>query len=174
MHPKTEQYIKQLSLSAHPEGGYFAELYRSSEQVRPLAPRYEGTNRSSGSLIYFLLDTNDFSAWHRLKSDEAWHYYDGSAIRIYIIRENGLLETRTLGNVLNTPDSVFQTVIPHNCWFAAELVDKNAFGLVGCSVYPAFDFADFELANRAELSADYPQHSEIIEKLTRAAPACKM
>lgn len=166
MSNKSSFYIKALNLKPHPEGGYFREVYRSDENIPKsfLPKRYSGKRNFSTS-IYFLLEGEQTSKFHRLKSDEQWHFYDGSPVRIYIIEAVGNLKSITLGNDLSK-DEVFQIVIPRNNWFAAELVDKNSFCLVGCVVSPGFDFSDFEMAEREELISQFPHHKMLIERFT--------
>ncbi len=167
MNKKAKEYINKLQLKPHPEGGYFSEVYRSRELIKAnhLPERYS-SSRSFSTSIYFMLEGNQFSSFHRLKSDELWHFYDGTALTIIVIDETGLLKEIKLGNELNK-DEAFQTVIKKNSWFAAELIDKTSFALIGCTVSPGFDFDDFELGKRNDLTKEFPQHKEIIVKLTR-------
>lgn len=166
MHEKSFKYIHLLNLSPHPEGGYFREVYRSDEIIsKDCLPKRYNDNRNTSTSIYFLLDGNQTSKFHRLKSDEMWHFYDGSAVQIFILEENGKLNSITLGNNLSNGEC-FQIVVERNNWFAAELMNKNSFCLVGCVVSPGFDFDDFELAERKELINKFPQHKELIEKFT--------
>ena len=125
--------------------------------------------RYAGSSIYFMLEKEDFSTWHRLKSDEVWHYYDGgSPIDIYIIDNNGKLKIHTLGNPGITENASFQIVVPAGVLFAAEVSDKLFFGLVGCTVSPAFEYEDFELVNdRNQLVKLYPDLINIIDKFIK-------
>ena len=167
MHSAAKRYIRQLKLESHPEGGYFKEIYRSGEifSADNLPKRYKG-NRAFSTSIYFLLDEKQISAFHRLKSDETWHFYDGESLRIHIIDTNGKLSKIVLGkNLLN--DEKIQFTIKKNCWFAAELINKKSFALVGCSVSPGFDFEDFEFGNRNFLIKKYPEFKSIILKLTK-------
>ena len=167
MNKKAKEYIDKLQLKVHPEGGYFSEVYRSEEliKVNHLSERYN-SSRSLSTSIYFMLEGNQFSSFHRLKSDELWHFYDGTALTIIVINEMGLLDKIRLGNDLNKSET-FQTVIKKNSWFAAELIDKNSFALIGCTVSPGFDFDDFELGNRNDLVKEFPQYEEVIVKFTR-------
>lgn len=168
MNEKAKYYIEKLIMNKHPEGGYYNEIYRAGEifEADVLPGRYSGSRVFSTS-IYFLLSEKDVSTFHRLKSDELWHFYDGCAIKIYIIDEGGSLEGVTLGSNLDNGERL-QAVIPKNSWFGAELTDKSSFALVGCTVAPGFDFADFELGKREELIELFPRHKELILKLTRA------
>jgi hypothetical protein len=162
-----DQLIEILSLERHPEGGFFRQTYRSKGEIlqHTLPAGYNG-DRAFSTAIYFLLSGDDFSAFHRILSDEMWHFYAGSSIAINIIHPDGRLEILQLG-----PDYAsgggFQAVIPGGCWFAALLVDPDSYALVGCTVSPGFDFADFELGQRQSLIDSYPQHADVITRLTR-------
>jgi predicted cupin superfamily sugar epimerase len=162
-----QEYIQTLGLQRHPEGGYFAECYRSQEIVNPTAARYQGGSRCAGTSIYYLLEKQDFSAWHKVNSDELWHHYQGCAMQIYQIDPAGQLSTVILGNPAETPGAHFQTAVPAGYWFAVELMDKSSFGLVGCTVAPGFEFADFELAKRDKLIKQFPVHADLIKRLYR-------
>lgn len=166
--PQTAQYfIEKLDLSAHPEGGYYKETYRADGSIPQvtLPGGYTG-DRSYATSIYFLLDSTTFSAFHRIRSDELWHFHAGTGLKLYIIDVQGKLTTIKVGSNLENHEQL-QAVIPANSWFAAEVVAKDGFTLVGCTVAPGFDFDDFELADRDELSAMFSQHQELIEKMTR-------
>ena len=166
MNKKAKEYIEKLQLKAHPEGGYYKEIYRSGEIILSdhLPERYK-SSRSVSTSIYFLLEGKQVSKFHRLKSDEQWHFYDGSPVIIYIIEENEKLNKFILGNKI-TEGEMFQAVIKRNSWFAAELLDKSSFALIGCTVAPGFDFNDFELGNSEQLIVEYPEHKEIIIRLS--------
>ncbi len=165
MNSQAEFYIEKLNLSAHPEGGYFKEIYRASESILEtyLPARYKGSRNFSTS-IYFLLEGEQTSSFHKLASDELWHFYDGSAIKIFILNETGELSTITLGRSIENGEQ-FQCVIPAGCWFGAELVDKKLFALIGCTVAPGFNFSDFALADSKELSIKYPLHKLLINRI---------
>lgn len=167
MHPKAEYYFSQLELKPHPEGGYFKEIYRSDEFIEHIAlpVRYNG-RRSFSTSIFFLLEGKDFSAFHRLKSDEQWHFYDGTSIKIYILDKHSGYNQIILGNDINAGEQL-TVVIKRGIWFAAELMDKNSFALVGCSVAPGFEFDDFEIASRQKLVEEFPAHKKLIEQLSR-------
>ncbi len=166
----SEYFIKKLSLSRHPEGGWYAETYRSTLAVAPQA-----VNDSSSfqyiynkphiacTCIYFLLTSGEFSAFHRLRSDEMWHFYAGTELEVFIISPEGVL-TR---NLLGSNGETFQILIPAGHWFAAKVFAKDSFSLVGCTVAPGFEFEDFELASRQQLIDEFPEHESIISQLTR-------
>ena len=161
-----ELIINQLKLQKHPEGGYFRETYRSKGEINFTESDDLSGNRNYSTCIYFLLTSEQFSSFHRIKQDEIWHFYSGSAIRLFMISPQGDLTEHIIGNDLLQGQNP-QLVVPANHWFAAEIVEPNSFALVGCTVAPGFDFSDFELANRQELSIQFPQHQSLIEKLTR-------
>lgn len=181
-----KNWIELLKLERHVEGGYFGIFYKSTDSVATLDDRYnkqhlmvknasaelpqdkEKIERHAGSSIYFLLEKEDFSAWHQLNSDEIWHFYDGgSPIDIYIIDQHGHLTIQTLGNPILSEGASFQVIIRAGDWFAAEIRDKSSFALMGCTVSPGFEYCDFILADRDILTYQYPEHTLIINKLTR-------
>ena len=162
-----QAFIEQLGLARHPEGGWFRETYRASENVTAEAlPARFGGERSLSTAIYFLLEEGDISALHRIKSDEVWHFYAGSALRVHCIFPDGSYQEFKLGPNLAAGEQ-FQAVVPAGCWFGAELAD-GGFALVGCTVAPGFDFADFEMGEAKQLCERYPQHAAITRRLTRA------
>ena len=162
-------WIDKLCLEKHPEGGYFKETYRSQEQIsKEGLPSRFSNNRSFSTAIYFILASHDFSAFHRIHSDELWHFYQGATLEIIVIHLNGTLEKIKLG--ANAQDgSIFQAMVPAGAWFASRLLhpQTNAYSLVGCTVAPGFDFADLEMAQRENLVLEFPQHQAIIAELTR-------
>jgi predicted cupin superfamily sugar epimerase/nucleoside phosphorylase len=165
---EAEELIDRFQLEPHPEGGYYARNFTSELSVTSFdSERYDGESRKAGSSIYYLLRGNEFSAFHILKSDEIWHYYKGSPVKIHMIDISGNLTTYILGNPLESSQAMFQVIIPANNWFAAEVLDKKSFSFVGCTVSPGFEFKDFNIADRDSLSAEFPIHSEIIKSLTR-------
>lgn len=164
MNEKTKYYIKKLDLIKHPEGGYFKEIYRANEIYYVDQPK-KTIKRNASTSIYFLLDGRQVSKFHRLKSDELWHFYDGSAIKLYVINSDGEFSTFLLGNDLGNGE-LFQLVIKKNSWFAAEVMDKKSYSLIGCTVSPGFDFTDFELASRKNLMDQFPNYKVEILRFT--------
>lgn len=160
-------WIKKLNLARHPEGGYYREIYRSSEtlETTQLPARFEGP-RALSTAIYFLIEKEDFSGFHRLRADEIWHFYQGSSLTIYSINPQGILSQIVLGSDFEGGE-VFQAVVPGGSWFGARVNDPRGFSLVGCTMAPGFDYADFELGKRADLLKQFPQHQTIIRQLTR-------
>jgi predicted cupin superfamily sugar epimerase len=160
-------WIETLKLLPHPEGGFYRETYRANLKLPHAAlPKTFGGDRSACTAIYFLLEGDHFSAFHRIAADEMWHFYAGSTLAVHEIDAEGEhIETR-LGASPERGD-VFQFVVPAGRWFASCLADPEGFALVGCTVAPGFDFAEFEIAERTALAARYPRHKSVIERLTR-------
>lgn len=158
--------VNKLELLPHPEGGYFKEVYRSNEIIKnnTLPERFSG-DRNFGTSIYYLLEKKQFSTFHKLKSDETWHFYYGSPLLLHVLDENGNYKKIILGNDL-AKNQVFQFTVLRNCWFAAEVSDKNSFSLIGATVAPGFDFSDFEIGKREELILKFPEYKELIKKLS--------
>ncbi len=159
-------WIEKLNLEVHPEGGYFREFYRSDENIamNALPDRYNG-NRSFSTSIYFLLKGTQISNFHRIQSDETWHFYQGTTLKLFTLENDGTLTTRLLGNNLEEGESL-QITIPRNNWFGGKVVDKNSFALLGCTVAPGFHFDDFELAKKQKLIDKFPRHKDLIGELT--------
>ena len=160
-------WVRELMLEPHPEGGYFRQTYRSNFMIaREALPQEFGGARAASTAIYFLLEGKNFSAFHRLRSDEVWHFYAGSPLAVQVIDREGKCSTILLGSDPGA-GQVFQAVAPAGCWFASHVADWKSWALVGCTVAPGFDFADFEMGKREELEREYPQHRSLIERLTR-------
>ncbi len=159
-------WIKKLKLAPHPEGGWFKEVYRSPEVVNreALPPRFSGS-RNFSTAIYYLLEEGDFSAFHRIKSDEIWHFYDGLTMEIIEINATGKLTIHYLGTEPGK-DTQPQVVVKAGSWFAARPL--GSFTLVGCTVSPGFDFADFEMADKSQLTKQFPQYKNLTESLCKA------
>ena len=166
MNEKAKYYVAKLQLNPHPEGGYYKEIYRSGEIyfAEHLPGRYSG-GRNFSTSIYFLLEGKQVSKFHKLKSDELWHFYDGTSIKIYIFNNSMSLSEIVLGNNLDKGE-IFQIAIEKENWFAAEVIDKSSYSLIGCTVAPGFDFADFELANRKELVEKFSLYRDLIKRFT--------
>lgn len=158
-----DQLIQQLDLQPHPEGGYYRETYRAAQSVVQNASLQP---RSASTAIYYLLSGKAYSAWHRIKSDEIWHFYAGAPIDIHVLDEAGALLTHRLGNALDYPGSVFQAMVPAGHWFAAERIDPDSYALVGCTVAPGFEFSEFELGDPQVMLRDWPQHRGLIQRLS--------
>jgi len=153
--------ITQMDLQPHPEGGYYKEVYRSDNTV--LRPSSTEPKQACTS-IYYLLEGADYSGFHRLLSDELWYFHKGSPLHIHVIDQDGGYSVHELSD---TASGNFSIVIKAGQWFASEIPSKIGFVLVSCAVAPGFDFAEFKMAKKEELIAQYPQYSQIINKLCR-------
>lgn len=166
MELSTAYWIKKLNLKEHPEGGYFCETYRSNERINEskLPDRYH-SSRVFGTSIYFMLTKESVSNFHRLNSDEIWHFHYGGKAKIHFIDKHGHLCAHVIGPALDN-DVSFQVIIPRHTWFAAEMIEGD-YILVGCTVAPGFEFEDFQLADREALSTAYPSHQTLIARFTK-------
>jgi uncharacterized protein len=160
-------WVEKLNLLPHPEGGYFKQTYESNENIaaKNLPTRFGG-DRSFSTAIYFLIEGNNFSAFHKIKSDEVWHFYYGQPLEVYYIDYLKELVIIKLGQ---NPENgeVMQAVVPAGSWFGSKMANNETYCLVGCTVSPGFNFADFQMADRAVLLAEYPRFESIIKQLTR-------
>lgn len=153
--------IDALGLAKHPEGGYYKETYRAADTLNNL----NGEARNVSTAIYYLLEGNDRSHFHRIASDEMWFFHSGTTLDIHCIVD-GQLKTIRLGSDVSKGE-VMQTVIPAYTWFAAQIVDLSSYSLLSCVVAPGFDFKDFELASRNQLVSEFPKLKSIITDFTR-------
>jgi hypothetical protein len=144
MHSRARDLISELSLQPHPEGGYFREVFRSEHKVQPLDER---SARPALTTIYYLLTKGQHGRWHRVASDETWHFYEGDPLEVYWIDGQTVVHQEVLGTG-NHP----MCVVPSGCWQAAKPLGE--YSLVGCTVGPGFDFQDFEI-----LSEGSPVHA---------------
>ncbi|HET7899175.1 MAG TPA: cupin domain-containing protein [Flavisolibacter sp.] len=161
------EIIQTLSLLPHPEGGFYKEIYRSEGLIKQnCLPEIFGGDRHYATSIYYLLQSGDFSAFHRIKSDEIWHFYAGGRLLLHLIDPQGNYQRLLLGSDLKNGEQ-FHIVMPAGVWFAAEPAPGTAFTLAGCTVAPGFDFSDFELADKTSLARAFPLHQKIIERLCR-------
>lgn len=148
-------WVKHLQLFAHPEGGYFKEIYRASVMH---------DDRNIATSIYFLLKRGDVSHLHRLTADEIWYYHQGDALKVTVIDKDGNLTEHLLGPNAEHGESL-QLIIPAGSIFGSEPMGE--YSLVGCMVSPGFDFKDFELFTTSQLLAMYPQFEEILRRLSK-------
>ena len=154
--------IESLQLEPHPEGGFYREMHRASSLVKEA----NGSTKNAYSSIYYLLSGNDFSAWHRIQSDETWFFHLGCDIAIHYFDDQAMLKTVQIG----LGSMQFQTTIAANTWFAAKPIDPESFTLISCIVAPAFTFTEFEMGQQQAL-LDYfgtsEKHINAIRALTR-------
>lgn len=151
-HKTAKHWIRALKLEPHPEGGWFRREY-ASDRAAP-------DGRPVMTSIYYLLEGKDFSALHRLKQEEQWHFYSGDPLTLHIIHPDGTASAATLRS-----EGPFQATIKAGHLFGATV--DGSFALVGCTVAPGFEYTDFELPSRTELLEAYPEHGELIAELTR-------
>jgi predicted cupin superfamily sugar epimerase len=151
-------WIDALGLGKHPEGGYFRETYHSDVEFDV---KGSGRRRAS-SAIYYLLEKGQFSAFHRIKSDEVWHFYAGSPLAVHVIDGKGVDIIMLGGDP--SKGQAHQAAVRAGLWFAASA--DRGYSLVGCTVSPGFDYADWELGDRKKLVEEYPEHRRVIEKYT--------
>jgi predicted cupin superfamily sugar epimerase len=157
---EVERLVRELALSAHPEGGWFRETYRSGERIPAGAlPARFGGERSLATAILYLLGAGECSRFHRLRADETWWHHAGGAMIVHV------LAAGAARRVVVGPESP-QALVPHGTWFAAEPAPGAAFSLVGCGTSPGFEYADFELADRAQLLAEFPGERELVKRFT--------
>ncbi|MES2567694.1 MAG: cupin domain-containing protein [Bacteroidota bacterium] len=162
-----ENIVQELNLLPHPEGGYYKETYRSELKVsQSCLPADFSGERNIATGIYFLIEKGNFSALHKIKSDETWHFYYGDALEVIEINEKGELTQTKIGPDLRNGEK-FQYTVKANTWFGSRVSSKGNFSFVGCTVYPGFDFQDFKLGKKHELILQFPEHSGIITELTR-------
>ncbi|MGK0290946.1 MAG: putative cupin superfamily sugar epimerase, partial [bacterium] len=161
-----ENWIQKLELEKHPEGGFFKETYRSTEKIaKATLPDRFSQDCSFSTAIYFLLKSDQFSAFHRIQSDELWYFHTGSPLLIHVITPSGKYNTIRLGSNIDQ-EELFQAVVEKGSWFGATVCKENTYSLVSCSVAPGFNFSDFELAKQNDLLQSYPEHQTIIKRLT--------
>jgi len=152
--------IEHLQLQPHPEGGYFKETYRSNDFIET-----KHGSRNLMTAIYFLVEGNNVSKFHRIKSDEHWFFHEGNGLDIHVIHPDGTHFCQSLGNRMEFGERQ-QFTVPANAIFGSCVKNGEGYALVSCVVAPGFDFQDFELFDRTYLLNIYPQHAQIIEKLT--------
>ncbi len=155
---------KQLGLVPHPEGGYYRETYRSKFSV-PLS-KNDSSQRAASTAIYYMLTGDSFSELHSLKSDEIFHFYLGDTVEMLLLYQDGKGEVTLLGQNLAQGENV-QVVVEAGVIFGCRIKDGGNFALMGTTVAPGFDFADYIKEDRAELVNRFPQHEKMIISLTR-------
>lgn len=163
---QANKLIEQLNLIPHPEGGHYSETYKSQIYLSTGELNNCVTNKNCSTLIYFLLKEHEYSAFHKLKSDEVWIYNSGDFVNIYIIDSNGKLSIEKFGSNIDNGENL-QVFIPANSWFAAELINKDNYILMSCLVSPGFDWNDFELGKRETLKLKYPEHTNLFKRLCK-------
>lgn len=162
-----QKLIENEGLIKHEEGGYFKVTYTSPNVIEVSAP-YEGKERLESTKINYLLDQDDFSGWHRIKSDETWRFKNGASLTLLVInKENGKLVSIKIGDPLVEPDAVTEYTVTKWQWFSAFVNDKKSYAYVECEVRPGFDYRDWQLAKKEFLIKQYPQYTDLIVKYSR-------
>ena len=131
-------WIDKLELQLHPEGAYFKETYRSKENLI----NKNGKLRSAATGIYFLITSDNFSAFHKIQSEEIWYFHGGSPLSVYVLLPDGELDILQIGNDIDKGQTP-QAIVPAGCWFASRVEASDSYSFVGCTVAPGFDFQDF-------------------------------
>jgi uncharacterized protein len=157
-----DELVKALHLRPlDAEGGYYAETFRSSFKIQSES----GVERPASTAIYYLLTDSTYSRLHRLRSDEVWHFYAGDPVEMVQLAEGGNGQIIVLGSDLLHGEKC-QVIVPAGVWQGARLRAGGRWALMGCTVAPGFEFADFELADRQRLRNQYPTFGEWIDALT--------
>ena len=166
MSSEVDALIRHYGLQPHPEGGYFKETYRSEGSIpRSALPAEFKGDRSFSTGILFLLSAGAVSRLHRIASDEVWHFLHGGPMTVVQLSPEGRVQLTRLGPNWRSGQAA-QHVVPAGHWFGAHADPGSEYSLVGCTVAPGFDFADFELARRDELLKAFPAARGVIEHLT--------
>jgi predicted cupin superfamily sugar epimerase len=150
MHARASRLIETLGLRPHPEGGFYREIFRSSLEV--MLDDQRGA-RNALTTIYYLLPAGHHSRWHQVSSDEIWHFYEGGPLELLELDASGSAPVRHVLGAQSDEQTRVHTVRAGN-WQAARPLGE--FALVGCTVGPGFDFADFQLL------ADDPKHASLV------------
>lgn len=165
-HGIVKKLVTQLGLKPHPEGGFYREIYRSSHKISKSAlPEIYSGDHAYSTCAYFLLPRGHVSVFHRLLSDEQWHFYLGGPLHLVQIYPNGEMVRIVLGSQFEKGEKFFHFV-SSGCWFGAYPDDSAEFALVGVTVAPGFEFTDFEMADPALLKKKYPHASKMIDRLS--------
>ncbi len=161
-----QEIIQKLGLLPHPEGGYYRKQWLSSTEVIMADEDLHAVkgNRRIGSSILYLLASHEISSWHKLDSDEMWHFYKGSSLILHLIDSQTGLQEKLLGVDLDAGESP-QILIPKGTWFCTEVSAEDSYSLCGCCLWPAFSYADFKLASPDEMQKLYPNHIDLIQRL---------
>ncbi|KAL4219049.1 hypothetical protein ACF0H5_021632 [Mactra antiquata] len=161
---------KQLELVPHPSGyGAFKEKWKGDRQVTFTSKTSHSGPRASGTSIYFLLTAPNSVYWHKHLSDEGFYWHAGGKVKIHMIDEDGKHTSYILGDVVSNTDCIAQIVVPHDTWYAAELLPQSSYSLYSAVVMPGFEFEDWIEGKREDLLKQFPQHTDLITKLTSSS-----
>ncbi|KAK3088636.1 hypothetical protein FSP39_021640 [Pinctada imbricata] len=162
-----ERLVRQLNLQQHPEGGFFCELFRGDRQMTFTTKTKHDGPRDVGTCIHYLLKAPNFTSWHQVLSDELFLWHAGGPCKLYLLDNEGNLTHKILGDALKDADHVYQVLVPHDTWYAAELLDDVKYVLFSAVVIPGFEFKDWIQGEREKLLEQFPQHKDVITKLTK-------
>lgn len=166
IHSDAQKLIDKLELTRHPEGGYYRRTHQSSIQIHLTSN--QKIIRSAGTSIYYLLTSDDYSGWHKFKSDEVWNYHQGSPTVIHMLNpKTKSYDQAIVGSPIMFDDAQPQFTVPAETWLAASVLHEDSYTLVGCAVHPGFEFCDFEIAKRNELRNEFPDHKDIADQFIR-------
>jgi hypothetical protein len=160
--PEVAELVRRLSLTPHPEGGWYRETHRSAQRIH--SP--EHGERAAFTSILFLLEAPQVSRFHRLDAEELWNWHAGAPLDVQVLTQGENHRQRTTYRLGPSAVDCFQAVVPAGAWFGAEVPQPGSWSLVGCVVAPGFEFRRFEMADRQALLADYPMEAETIQRLT--------
>ncbi|KAK6194838.1 hypothetical protein SNE40_000380 [Patella caerulea] len=161
-----EKLKKILQLEQHPEGNQFRQVWRGDREMNFVNKTLHDGPRSVGSSIHTLLTSPDFVSWHRVLSDEIYFWHAGGVMKVHLLDDKGNHSHVLLGDVLKNDSYVYQVLIPHDMWYAAEIVEGD-YLLFSAVVIPGFEFRDWTAAKREEMIKEYPQHTDLITRLTK-------
>ena len=163
---KYRTYLDKLNMMPHPECGFYRRNWQSllTGDLKDQTGKVVFPNRLAGSSILYILPHNQVCKWHRVQCDEMWHYYEGTPLKMYLLSAQKGLETLVLGTDVSTGQTP-QIIVPRQTWFAAELIEPQGFVYCGCTLWPAFSYTDFELAECSRLADDFPAHRALIERI---------
>jgi predicted cupin superfamily sugar epimerase len=164
MNNRVAELIRSFSLQPHPEGGFYARQFES--QIKMQHPAKANAIRPLYTSIYFLMTSTHHSSWHRLSTDEMWHFYEGDPVHIHLLHSSGAYQVKKL--CAHGTDICFQWVVPAGVWFAVSSEGSLGYSFTGCSLAPGFDFDDFELADASDLQSQFPAHQKIIDQFKRS------
>ena len=160
------ELIENLNLIQHPEGGFYREFYRSTHLLAAKAlPEGFQNKKNLGSIIYYLLASDETSSYHKLRSDEIWHFHTGSPFILHLINTDGNYTKIYLGNRIDLGE-VPCFVVPAGFYFGAEVSEENSYSLASCTVLPGFSFEDFEMPTADKLMSIFPHLEQEIKHLS--------
>ncbi|XP_071096901.1 uncharacterized protein [Haliotis cracherodii] len=164
--PEIKQLTDQLNLIPHPEGGAFREMWRGERMVTFTEETAHGGPRNVGTNIYYMLKAPNFISWHKVLSDEFFYWHAGGTAKVHFLDKDGKHSSVLLGDVLKNPECAYQVLVPHEMWYACELVDRE-YVLYSATVMPGFEFKDWLEGKRSEMIQQFPQHEDLITRLTK-------